>query len=52
MCTFQGSPIKMSDAPVTYHRAPTIGENNVEILKNILHKTDEEIHRYKEDGAI
>lgn len=52
MCTFQGSPIKMSDAPVTYHRAPTIGENNIEILKNILHKTDEEIHRYKEDGAI
>lgn len=52
MCTFQASPIKMSDTTVDYTRAPEIGEHNEEILRNILHKNDAEIVQYKEQGAI
>jgi len=51
-CVFQGSPIKMSDTEVTYQRAPKIGEHNMDVLKNVLHKTDEEIEQYQKEGAI
>ncbi len=52
MCTFQGSPLHMSEAPVTYTRAPKIGEHNDEILAQVLGKSAEEIEAYKEQGTI
>lgn len=52
MCTFQGSPLHMSEAPVTYTRAPKIGEHNDEVLSQVLGKSAEEIAAYKEQGMI
>lgn len=51
-CVFQGSPIKMSEAPVTYNRAPEIGEHNTQVLEDILHKTAEEINDLAKRGII
>lgn len=52
MCTFQGNPIKMSAAPITYHRAPKIGEHNEDILCGVLGKTTQEVLRLKESGIL
>lgn len=52
MCTFQGSPLKMSEAPVTYQRAPRIGEHNEEILESVLGKSAAQIRELQEKGVI
>ena len=52
MCTFQGSPLHMSEAPVSYTRAPMVGEHNDQILAGILGKSPEEIEAYKQGGVI
>ena len=52
MCTFQGSPLHMSEAPVTYTRAPMVGEHNDQILAEILGKSPEQIDAYKQGGVI
>lgn len=52
MCTFQGSPLHMSEAPVTYTRAPMVGEHNDQILAQILGKSPEQIDAYKQGGVI
>ncbi len=51
-CTFQGSPLHMSEAPVTYERAPMIGEHNAEILKNVLGWSDEQVEASRAQGII
>ena len=52
MCTFQGSPLHMSDAPVTYTRAPMVGEHNDQILADVLGKSREQIEAFREEGVI
>ena len=52
VCTFQASPIKMSNAPVTYHRAPTIGEHNAEIFESVLGINAEELKALQDKGVI
>ncbi len=52
MCTFQGSPLHMSEAPVSYTRAPMVGEHNEQILSEILNRSEEQIEAYKKDGVI
>ena len=52
MCTFQGSPLHMSEAPVTYTRAPMVGEHNDQILAEILGKSPEQIDAYKQGRVI
>lgn len=51
-CTFQGNPVKMSRAPITYNRAPKIGEHNAEIFGGVLGKSREELLKMEEDGVI
>jgi len=51
-CTFQGSPLKLSAAPVVYRRAPMIGEHNDEVLAGLLGKSAEEIAAFREKGVI
>ncbi len=52
MCTFQGSPLKMSGAPVTYTRAPKIGEHNEQVLHDVLGRSEEQIKALAEKGII
>jgi len=52
MCTFQASPIKFSDATVTYQRAPMVGEHNEEIYKNLLGLDSAQMRHLIETGVI
>jgi crotonobetainyl-CoA:carnitine CoA-transferase CaiB-like acyl-CoA transferase len=50
---FVGNPLKLATRPIlNRERAPLIGENNDEIFKGLLHRTDEEIAALKEKGVI
>ena len=51
-CVFQANPLKMSDAPISYRRAPEIGEHNAEVLSSVLHKSEIEIADMKTRGII
>lgn len=52
VCTFQGSPLKMSEAPVDYVRAPMIGEHNREILSSVLGRSEGEIAELERSGVL
>ena len=48
-----GSPLKMSDTPVTYrYTPPLLGEHTTEILKNLLKMTSQEIEQLQKNGVI
>lgn len=51
-CTFQASPIHFSDIPVTYHRAPTVGEHNPEIYESLLGLGAAELQELQKNGVI
>jgi len=46
-----GNPIKLSDSPSDVQRAPLLGEHTVEILRDIVGMSDEEIAQAVEDGG-
>jgi crotonobetainyl-CoA:carnitine CoA-transferase CaiB-like acyl-CoA transferase len=47
-----GSPLKLSDTPVSYVRhPPLLGEHTEEVLGELGY-SDEEIKRLREEGAI
>ncbi|MDR3717152.1 MAG: CoA transferase [Bryobacteraceae bacterium] len=50
--TFPANPIKLSDAPVEYQRAPTIGEHNSEVYGRVLGLSEAEIQHLSKIGAI
>ena len=52
MCTFQGSPLHMSEAAVSYQRAPMVGEHNREILTNLLGMAPEMVEQFRRTGVI
>jgi crotonobetainyl-CoA:carnitine CoA-transferase CaiB-like acyl-CoA transferase len=48
-----GSPLKLSDTPVTYSLAPpTLGQHSEDILRHILNMDDAEIRGLKQAGVI
>jgi formyl-CoA transferase len=47
-----GNPIKMSDSIADVRRAPLLGEHTDEVLREVLHYSDEEIGEIKASGAI
>ena len=48
-----GSPLKMSDTPVSYrYTPPLLGEHTTEILKNLLKMTSQEIKQLQKIGVI
>lgn len=48
-----GSPLKLSDTPISYRYAPpSLGLDTKDVLKTILHKTDEEIENLRGQGVI
>ncbi|WP_417671621.1 CaiB/BaiF CoA transferase family protein [Roseibium sp.] len=48
-----GSPIRMSETPVTYRRSPPLlGEGGKDVLRELLGLSDEELQGLKEAGAI
>ena len=48
-----GNPIKLSDMPQhSFKRAPNLGENNNQILKNFLGMDDRKINELKNKGVI
>ncbi len=50
---FVGNPLKLQTRPIkNRNRAPLIGEDNESVFKGLLHKTDEELARLKENGII
>lgn len=52
MCIFQGSPLHMLEAPVSYQRAPKIGEHNEEILSGLLGMAPETVEQLRQSGVI
>lgn len=52
MCTFQASPIKMSNAPIDYHRAPLVGEHNAEVYTSVLGLTAEKLRALQDQEII
>lgn len=50
---FPGNPLKLSKTPPdTSQRAPLLGENSIEILRDILKYSNEQIEQMKQNGAI
>jgi formyl-CoA transferase len=47
-----GCPIKLSDSPVDVQRSPLLGEHTMEILKDVLGYSDEELDRVVSSGAV
>jgi crotonobetainyl-CoA:carnitine CoA-transferase CaiB-like acyl-CoA transferase len=47
-----GCPIKISGAPISYRRAPTLAEHTGLILRDYLHCTPEEIANLKSNGVV
>jgi crotonobetainyl-CoA:carnitine CoA-transferase CaiB-like acyl-CoA transferase len=48
-----GSPLKLSETPVTYKKAPpTLGQHNHEILSELLNFSEEEITKLRDAGII
>ena len=47
------SPLRLSETPVEYHRAPpTLGQHNEEILKDLLGRSDTDLQRLKDAGIV
>lgn len=50
---YPGNPLKLSETPAQFtRRAPQLGEHNVEVLRDILHYSDEQIQAMKDAGDI
>jgi formyl-CoA transferase len=47
-----GCPVKLSDSPAQVTRSPLLGEHSIEILKDVLGYSDEEIATIKASGAV
>jgi crotonobetainyl-CoA:carnitine CoA-transferase CaiB-like acyl-CoA transferase len=48
-----GSPLKMSETPVSYRRAPpSLGEHTDEVLSELLGLDEEERDKLRADGLI
>ena len=47
-----GMPIKLSASPADIKRSPTLGENTVEVLKEVLGYGEEQISKLKSAGAF
>jgi len=51
--SFDGSPIKVSDAPAHFQRAaPLLGQHNDYVYRHLLGMTEEEFDRYTEEGIL
>lgn len=50
---YPGNPLKLSETPAQFtRRAPQLGVHNVEVLRDILHYSDEQIQAMKDAGDI
>ena len=50
---FPGNPLKLQKTPpVTDRRAPLLGEDTDDILKEILHCSDDEVKELREEGIV
>jgi crotonobetainyl-CoA:carnitine CoA-transferase CaiB-like acyl-CoA transferase len=50
---YPGSPVRFDgQRGAQWHRAPTLGEHNEEVLRDLLGLTDAEISRLQDDGII
>lgn len=50
---YPGNPIKLSETPAQFvRRAPLLGEHNDEVLRDILHYSDEQIREMRNAGDI
>ena len=50
---YPGNPLKLQKTPpVTNRRAPLLGEDSEQILKDILHCSDEQIVELREEGIV
>ena len=47
-----GNPIKLSDSAADVRRSPLLGEHTVEILKDVLGMSDDDVADAREQGAI
>jgi formyl-CoA transferase len=47
-----GSPIKLSDSPVTVTRPPLLGEHSAEVLKELCGIDDDTAQQLKSKGVI
>ena len=53
MVKFPGNPLKLQATPPdTSRRAPKLGEHTDEVLKEILHRSEEEIQHLKENSVV
>jgi formyl-CoA transferase len=51
--TLVGSPMKFSGTPITYEvPPPALGQHTQEILKKVLHKSDEQIANLQSSGTV
>jgi crotonobetainyl-CoA:carnitine CoA-transferase CaiB-like acyl-CoA transferase len=48
-----GNPIKLSETPVGYRRAPpTLGQHTDEVLREVLGMDGQEVERYRKNSVI
>ena len=48
-----GSPLKLSDTPPAYNRPPPLlGEHTEQVLRDLLHYSDDRIHVLRHEHAI
>jgi formyl-CoA transferase len=47
-----GNPVKLSDSPSEVLRSPLLGEHTDEILRDVLHYSDQEIEEIHASGAV
>ena len=48
-----GSPLKLSDTPPVYERPPPLlGEHTEQVLRDLLHYSDDRIHELRQEHAI
>ncbi len=48
-----GNPMKMSETPISYRRAPpTLGQHTDEVLKEVLGMSDDELEKLHQDGLL
>jgi formyl-CoA transferase len=47
-----GSPIKLSDSPVTVQRPPLLGEHTESLLSSLCGLDPEEVKRLRQSGVV
>ncbi|MBV8844395.1 MAG: CoA transferase, partial [Bryobacterales bacterium] len=50
--TMPGCPVRLDDSPVEVESAPLLGQHNHEIYSRMLHFSDEDLQRLKQEGII